>query len=777
MAMLNRLVVTPTEAFVRWSVSLTSALPRGGSLPEDTWRRRHRSICLLLWLHVPVLIFFGATVGDLDLGHTVLEAAIVALLALGASLPNPKRNQRAVMATLGLMSSSAILVHFSHGVIEMHFHFFVMVVVVSLYQSWVPFLVALGYVVMHHGLFGWLDPSSVYNHPAAIANSWKWATVHGFFILGESVACLVAWRLNEDALEGERAARGAMEKANVDLAEAQAISQVGSWDWDIASGAVWWSDELYRIAGVEPESFQPTFESFLELVHPDERGRVKDIVDAACESRGRLDYECRIVRADGTTRVIQALGDCVVGDDGVLRKLIGTCQDVTDRKILEQEIQHRAFHDSLTGLANRALFLNRVEHALAVRERSPAPLAVLYLDLDDFKTVNDSLGHDVGDELLVEVSKLLRGSVRPSDTVARLGGDEFALLLEHTEQEGANLVSERILTALQEPVSLQSKDVFPHASIGVAVAEGSPKPDDLLRNADIAMYDAKRQGKNSYRAFHRSMLSSVVSRLELKAELQRAIENREFILHYQPLVDLKTGNIDKVEALIRWDHPERGMVPPADFMPLAEETGQIVPLGTWVIQEATQQAKALQQKSGRPISVSVNLSARQLDSNIVDQVSDALVQSQLEPRNLVLEITETTLMSQEETMMSKVEDLRSLGVRIAIDDFGTGYSSLGYLKQLPIDIIKIDRTFVSCITDGPEESALAHAIIKLAHIFNLEAVGEGIETAEQAEALKQLGCHSGQGYYFCRPIDAGELMKRALLWADSHQVSIAVSVS
>jgi len=776
MAMLNRWAVTPAGAFGRWSVSLTGALPRGGSLPENSWRRRHRSICALLWLHVPLLLFYGASVSGQSLGHTVLESGIVALLALAASLPNPKRNQRAVMATLGLMSCSAILTHFSHGLIEMHFHFFVMLVVVSLYQSWVPFLVALGYVVTHHGLFGWLDPSSVFNHPAAIANPWKWALVHGLFILGESVACLVAWRLNEDALEGERAARGALEKANVDLAEAQAISRVGSWDWDIASGAVWWSDELYRIAGVEPESFVPTFELFLELIHPEERSRVKDIIDAACESRGRLDYECRMVRPDGTTRMIQALGDCVVTDDGVLRKMIGTCQDVTDRKILEQEIQHRAFHDSLTGLANRALFLNRVEHALAVRERSAAPLAVLYLDLDDFKTVNDSLGHDVGDELLVEVSKRLEGAVRPSDTVARLGGDEFALLLEHTEQEGASLVSERILAALQEPVSLQSKDVFPHASIGVAVAEGSPKPDDLLRNADIAMYAAKRQGKNGHRAFHRSMLSSVVTRLELKAELQRAIENREFILHYQPLVDLKTGKIDKVEALIRWDHPERGMIPPRDFIPLAEETGQIVPLGAWVIGEATRQARTLQQSLGRPISVSVNLSARQLDSNIVDQVRDALLQSQLEPRNLVLEITETTLMSQEETIMSRVEELRSLGVRIAIDDFGTGYSSLGYLKQLPIDIIKIDRTFVSCITDGPEESALAHAIIKLAHIFNLESVAEGIETAEQADALRRLGCHTGQGFHFCRPIDAAELMERALTWGDPDAVPIAVSV-
>src|ERR671919_203702 len=305
MAMLSRVAVTPIDAIRRWSVSLAGALPRGGSLSDVSWQRRHWSICYLLWAHVPVLIFYGATVKGQTLGHTLLETTLVALFAFAASLPNRKKNERAVMATLGLVSCSAILTHMSGGLIEMHFHFFVMVVVVN------------------HGLFGWLDPSSVFNHPAALANPWKWALVHGFFILGESIACLVAWRLNEDALEGERAARGALEKANVDLAEAQAISHVGSWDWDLGSGAVWWSDELYRITGRDPESFIPTFESFIGLVHPDERGRVKDLVDLACESRGRLDYECRIVRPEGSTRVIQALGDCVISD-GVLRKLIGT---------------------------------------------------------------------------------------------------------------------------------------------------------------------------------------------------------------------------------------------------------------------------------------------------------------------------------------------------------------------------------------------------------------------------------------------------------------------
>jgi len=754
-----RLMVTVTNAARRCFGSLKALLPKGDSLSEESWRRRHLRISVLLWIHVPFLVFYGAANGH-GLTHSTVEAGIVAALALGASLPRATRHQRSAMATLGLLSSSAILVHFSNGLIEMHFHFFVMLVVVSLYQSWVPFLLALGYVLLHHGGLGALAPTAVFNHPAAIAHPWRYALLHASFVLGESAVCLVAWRFNEDALEGERKARVALEKAYVDLAKAQALSRVGSWEWDISTNTVWWSDELYRIAGLDPGSVVPSYESFLELVHADEREEVKGIIESAYRKRGQLDYECRIVRADGKSRVIHVLGNSLSAE-GLLTTMIGTAQDITDRNALEREVEHRASHDSLSGLANRALFLSRLDHALALRERSGAPIAVLYLDLDDFKTVNDSLGHNLGDELLVEVAKRLQLSVRPSDTVARLGGDEFALLLENTSSEEAYTVAERILAALQEPIALHTNDVFAQASLGIAVAEDASKT-DLLRDADLAMYAAKRHGKNSYRVFDKSMLSSVLSRQKMKADLQSAIDNREFVLHYQPMVDLKTGRVDKVEALIRWNDPERGLVPPADFIGLAEETGLIVPLGAWVMREATRQASNLRRGLGRPISISVNLSARQLDSSIVSQVKDALLRSQLEPGYLVLEITETTLMSQEETVLSRVKELRALGVRIAIDDFGTGYSSLGYIRQLPIDIIKIDRTFVSRITNDPEESALAHAIVKLAHIFSLEAVAEGIETAEQAELLTRFGCHSGQGFHFCRPLEAGALMDWAL---------------
>jgi diguanylate cyclase (GGDEF)-like protein/PAS domain S-box-containing protein len=688
-----------------------------------------------------------------------MEGSIVAVLALGATLTITGRQTRSVLAVFGLLSSSAILTHFSGGLIEMHFHFFVMVAVASLYQTWVPFLLAIGFVALHHGVVGAIDPASVYNHPSALTAPWKWALVHAGFILAESVACLVGWRLNENALDGERAARVELEKANRDLAEAQALSNVGSWDWDLATNEVWWSNEMYRVFGVYPDRFQPTYESFLSLVHDSDRDRVTIAIKTALDRHTQLKYECEITRPEGTTRVIHALGECVLDADGNVVKMMGTCQDVTDRKRLEQEIEHRAFHDGLTGLANRALFHNRVDHALDLQRRSPSTFSVLFMDLDDFKNINDSLGHHMGDAVLVEVAERLQDAVRPADTVARLGGDEFALLMENTDAEGAVMVATRILTALEDPLPLLGRsDVVVHPSIGITAVSGNHRASDVLRDADIAMYAAKRQGKNRFRVFDDSMLTSVIAKVEMKSELQKAIERNEFVLHYQPVIDLDGGEVRGVEALVRWQHPERGLILPGEFIPLAEETGHIVAIGEWVLREAMDQAKVLEVGLGRPIAMNVNLSARQVQPGLVESIRDQLWQSQLEPTSLILEITETVLMSEEESVLETLEELRALGIQVAIDDFGTGYSSLGYLNRLPIDILKLDRSFVHPVTQGPEESALAQAIVKLAHIFGLTTVAEGIETGEQGEALRLLGCDFGQGHYFCRPVPAEEIL-------------------
>ena len=439
--------------------------------------------------------------------------------------------------------------------------------------------------------------------------------------------------------------------------------------------------------------------------------------------------------------------------------MIGTCQDITHRKALEQEIEHRALHDPLTGLGNRALFGDRLGHALAVRDRTSAPLHVLFLDLDDFKTVNDSFGHTVGDALLVEVSRRLLGSVRPADTVARLGGDEFAVLLEDSGIDDARAIAERIQNAMRAPMSLQGNEICVGGSIGIASAATSTRSSDVLGDADIAMYVAKREGKGRCRVFTTDMRSSVVTRLQLQAELHDALAREQFVLHYQPVVDQQIGTIVAVEALVRWNHPVRGLLPPADFIPLAERTGLIAALGAWVMKEATRQVKALQHDVGGLLAVTVNVSPQQLEADLVGMVKAALEQSRLDPRDLVLEITETCLMSKEEAVVAQLHALRRLGVRIAIDDFGTGYSSLAYLRQLPIDILKIDRSFVDCITDGPAHSAVAETIINLARTLRLRTVAEGIETPGQAKALQDLGCHTGQGYYLGEPLPADHLLR------------------
>ena len=732
-------------------------LPTGHALAQQDWLRRHQAISILLWVHVAAVPIYGIVTGQPP-AHAIAESSVLAVLALAAGHRGLASTARSVMATLGLVTASAMLTHFSSGLIEMHFHFFVMVAVISLYQSWVPFLIALGFVVLHHGIGGQLAAGSVYNHASAARNAWIWALIHGGFILAESTACLIAWRLNEIALENERDARHEMAKAHDDLATAQLMSSVGSWEWDTESGVVLWSDELYRIVGREPGDFVPTVASFLAHVADHERERVGALIETAARTGAPLDYECEIVRADGERRVVHALGHQPATAEGEPVRVLGTCQDVSDRKALEAEIEHRAFHDALTGLANRALFLDRLEHALRLSGRSGASLSLLYLDLDDFKTVNDNLGHSVGDELLSAVADRLSSAVRSADTVARLGGDEFAILLEDTSAADAQVVATKLLDVMGEPLQLPANRLLIRASIGIAVHESADDAGDMLRHADIAMYAAKRQGKNSYRLFNEGMQSSLTARMRLEAELAEAIERDQFILHYQPLVDMNSEVIQGVEALVRWDHPQRGVLPPSEFIPVAEELGLITALGAWVLRQATTDARTLQETLGHELYVSVNVAAPQLHTDFVATVDAALAESGLDAHHLLLEITETCLMSQETAVVERLSTLRDMGVRIAIDDFGTGYSSLSYLRDLPIDLLKIDRSFVRDIAQGPEESALAHSIIKLGTVFGLMVVGEGIETSAQADVLRGLGCHTGQGYHYFRPTDLQSLI-------------------
>lgn len=473
----------------------------------------------------------------------------------------------------------------------------------------------------------------------------------------------------------------------------------------------------------------------------------------ALDSRHAAQVEYRVERDGDGAWFAGTLSP--IGADTV----VWVARDITGRKLLEEQLTHQAFHDALTGLANRALFRDRLLHALAGAERRTADVAVLFLDLDDFKAANDALGHGHGDQLLAAAALRIQGATRDCDTVARFGGDEFAVLLENVRDDAdAVAVAERILAAFRQPVVAAGRSSVVSASIGIARSGAASDADELLRNADLAMYAAKSRGKGRYTLFTPEMLAVLVDRLALEADLRRAIEREEFRLVYQPIVDLASGRAVGAEALVRWEHPERGPLGPLAFIPVAEETGQIVALGRWVIREACRQAARWQSGDGGRFKVTVNLSARQLeDASLVDDITAALRDASLDPACLVLEITESVLMRDAASAAALLRRIRALGIQLAVDDFGTGYSSLAYLQRFPISIIKIDRSFVAGLMHGGNDAALARTIVALGGTLELTTVAEGIEEVEQETRLRELGCELGQGYLFARPLPASDI--------------------
>jgi diguanylate cyclase (GGDEF)-like protein len=616
----------------RYAHAVWDWLPKGQLLPEHIWRRRHAAIVWLLWCHVPALIAFGLYQGQ-TLPHMLQEGGLVAAAAWLARSERFTMTQRVVAASFGLITCSAILVHLWAGFIEAHFHFFVMVGVLTLYQAWVPFLVAIAYVVLHHGLVGVLAPASVYNHPDAIAHPWRWAMIHGGFVLAASVAHIVAWRTNENQL----------------------------------------------------------------------------------------------------------------------------------------------LRDPLTGLPSRLLFLNRLSGAVDRLQRRPGRyVAVLFLDLDRFKVINDSLGHPAGDQLILAVAERLQHSLRRQETIARFGGDEFAVLCEDLgDEQDAVAVAERLLKSFGLPFHLAHGDVVSSASIGIALATDPDQDgEDLIRDADAAMYRAKQAGGGRLMLFDDVTRQRALDRLHTENALREAIEREEFRVYFQPEVSVETGTIVGVEALVRWEHPDRGLVPPADFIALAEETGLIVPIGTWVLHEACRHARRwqLERADQSPLTVRVNVSARQLVENkLVDAVADALAESGFDAAHLCLEVTESVLIEDPESSTETLTQLKALGVQIAVDDFGTGYSSLEHLRRFPIDSVKIDRSFVRGLPDSSEDVAIVGAVIELGHALNLSVVAEGVETSDQLGNLQNAGCDTAQGFLFSRPEHPDVI--DALLLAPSPQSS------
>ena len=498
----------------------------------------------------------------------------------------------------------------------------------------------------------------------------------------------------------------------------------------------------------------------VDVVHPDDRALVERyLADVASASGSQVQLEFRARHVDGSWRTIEAIIKNLL-DDPAVGGVVVNYRDITERKALEEQLRHQAFHDVLTGLANRSLFRDRLGHALARAGRDALPTAVLYLDLDDFKSVNDRLGHAEGDRLLVAVGERLRSATRAGDTVARLGGDEFAIIVEEAEPAEAAQAATRILTTLAPPFALGERQIVARASIGIAIqSPDSGDADDLLRCADIAMYAAKARGGDCHVTYDPGLYDATVARMELKADLRGALERGEFAVAYQPIVEIETGEIIGTEALMRWNHPRRGAVSPLDFIPPAEESGLILELGRWILDAACRQTRAWQEATGRAdMTVCVNLSGRQVvDPDLVDDVARILASTGLEPLALTLEITETVLVQDVEATVTAFRGLKALGVRLAIDDFGTGYSSLSYLRQFPIDTLKIDRSFVAGLDGSEDSTALVRSILSLSSTLRLDTVAEGIETAEQRLALRRLGARRGQGYLFARPMPAGDV--------------------
>jgi diguanylate cyclase (GGDEF)-like protein/PAS domain S-box-containing protein len=444
---------------------------------------------------------------------------------------------------------------------------------------------------------------------------------------------------------------------------------------------------------------------------------------------------------------------------GAEPRLIGMIQDITERKRMEGQLVRQAFHDELTGLANRVLFRDRLHHALERRGRSDHRVAVILLDLDGFKRVNDSLGHAVGDELLKVVGRRIATTVRAGETVSRLGGDEFAVVIESVEEgDQPETLAERLLASLRRPIDIAGREVVVGVSIGIATATADDDAESVLRNADTAMYAAKASGKACVRVFDPSMHLEAMEWIELESDLRLALDRDELFLEFHPLIRLEDGSVKGFEALIRWRHPKRGVVPPIEFIPIAEETGLIVAIGRWVLLEACRQASQWSQFTLEPPTVSVNLAAKQLDDeNLMEDVRASLALSGLDPRRLVLEITESDVMREPEGARVRLEALKSLGLRLAIDDFGTGYSSLSYLQYFPVDELKIDRSFVKRIETGERDAALVRTIVSLARSLSVEVVAEGVEELGQERYLRSIACDIGQGYLYSRPLPASAI--------------------
>jgi len=560
------------------------------------------------------------------------------------------------------------------------------------------------------------------------------------------------------------------------LAEAQRIARMGNWTWDLCNEEMYVSDEICRIFGIPMASPCVFHQLFINAVHDHDKQALDQAIERAL-SGDTTDVELRIRRPSGLERTLMVHAES--NSQASKKHLLGTMQDITERKKADEAIRKLAFYDQVTGLPNRTLFREHLSVAMHHANRHGKKIAVLFLDLDNFKRINDSLGHVAGDQLLQDVSSRLKQSIRATDiastdcshaqpndankhTLARLGGDEFTVMLvDLNNEKQINIVSNRILESLNEPFMLAGNRVVVTSSIGIAIyPEDGEEIDTLLKHADAAMYQVKSSGRNGVFFYDDELRRQSQNRIQLEGELYHALEHDEMTLFYQPKVSAKNLRVSGFEALVRWIHPEKGMIPPLDFIAVAEDSGLIIPMGKWVIKTACRQHQTWLEAGFGPISISVNLSCHQFsDRKLLHAVREILEETGMEPKYLEFEITESVLMEDADTAMLVLGEMKKMGMKISIDDFGTGYSSMAYLKHFPIDVLKVDRSFIMDIPDDEMEATITTAIIKLAHALNLVVVAEGVENAEQLHFLSALNCNQIQGYFFSPPVPAEKAEK------------------